>query len=335
MRRENKLTVENNSNESPLLDIRNIKQYFPVKNHLGRIKGYVKAVNDVSFQLFGGETYGLVGESGCGKSTIARTLLRLLQPVSGEVIYNDFDIFKMGNEQFREFRKEIQMVFQDPYSSLNPKKRIGEILEEPLKIHKIGNSALQTERVMDILDKVGLPADCYYRFPHEFSGGQRQRIGLARALILQPKLIILDEPVSALDVSIQSQILNLLKEIQREFKLTYLFISHDLSVIRHLSDRIGVMYLGELVEEAETDNIYSDPLHPYTKALMSAIPKPNPRINNEKIYLEGEIPSAIDPPTGCFFHTRCPYAKDICKKIKPLKKEYSQDHFVACHLYSE
>lgn len=316
-----------------LLEIKGIKKYFPVKNVIGVTKKHVKAVDDVSFHLYEGETYGLVGESGCGKSTLGRTILRLTDPSGGETIFGGSDIFKLTNSEFRKKRQDLQMVFQDPYSSLNPRKRIGDSIAEPMVIHNIGTREERMERVFDILEKVGLHADTYYRFPHEFSGGQRQRIGLARALVVNPRLVICDEPVSALDVSIQSQIINLLEDLQEELGLTYLFVAHDLSVVRHISDRIGVMYLGKIVEEAETDELFANPLHPYTQALLSSIPHPNPKIKQKKVILKGEIPSPINPPTGCNFHTRCPLATDICKQIVPVSVEQAPGHFVACHLH--
>lgn len=324
--------------QTPLLDIQGLKKYFPVKGPLGNIggtKGIVKAVNNVSFQLYEGETYGLVGESGCGKSTTGRTILRLVEPTEGKAIYNNKDLFQLSGKENRKMRQELQMVFQDPYSSLNPRKRIGQTLEEPLTIHNIGNKNERTDIVMDILDKVGMRIDHYYRYPHELSGGQRQRIGLARALIVNPKIIIADEPVSALDVSIQSQVINLLQELQEEMKLTYLFIAHDISVVRHISDRIGVMYLGNLVEEAFTDELVESPLHPYTQALLSAVPLPNPKAKKERIVLKGELPSPLNPPSGCVFHTRCPFAMDICKQKAPVMQAKAPGHQVACHLYEE
>lgn len=323
--------------KDPILEVKSLKKYFPVKGPLGSIgglKGEVKAVNDVSFKLYEGETYGLVGESGCGKSTTGRTILRLTEPTDGKAIYKNQDLFKLSERDMRSLRREIQMVFQDPYSSLNPRKRIGKILEEPLVIHGIGNNKERTEMAMDALHKVGLQSEQYYRYPHEFSGGQRQRIGLARALVINPKVIITDEPVSALDVSVQSQIINLLEEIQEELNLTYLFIAHDISVVRHISDRIGVMYLGNMVEEALTDDLIENPLHPYTKALLSTIPQPIPKAKRERIVLKGELPSPLNPPAGCVFHTRCPQAMEICKSAIPVKKEMSANHFVACHLYN-
>ncbi len=326
----------NQEEKKILLDVQGLKKYYPVKSPLGKlggIKNYVKAVNDVSFRLYEGETYGLVGESGCGKSTTGKTLMRLTNPTEGSAIYKNQDIFQKKGKELKKMREEIQMVFQDPYSSLNPRKRIGNTLEEPLLIHSIGDKKDHTNRVMDIMGKVGLQADHYYRYPHEFSGGQRQRIGLARALIANPKLVICDEPVSALDVSIQSQIINLMQEIQEEYRLTYLFIAHDISVVRHISDRIGVMYLGKMMEEATTDELFANPLHPYTKALLSSVPIPNPKRKREKIQLKGELPSPLNPPTGCVFHTRCPFAMERCKQEIPLKLQVNDKHIVACHLY--
>jgi peptide/nickel transport system ATP-binding protein/oligopeptide transport system ATP-binding protein len=330
---QTKSVIETEEALNVILEVKNLKKYFPVTGTFNKTITHVKAVNDISFSLIRGETYGLVGESGCGKSTTGRTLLRLLEPTEGEVIFRGQDINKLKGSDLRNIRRELQMVFQDPYSSLNPRKRVGAILEETLKIHKIGTKKERNEQVMNILNKVGFQSEHYYRFPHEFSGGQRQRIGLARALIINPSIIICDEPVSALDVSIQSQVLNLLEDMQEEFKLTYLFISHDLGVVRHISDRIGVMYLGKIVEESPTDDLYANPLHPYTQALLSAIPIPNPFVKREKIKLIGEIPSPVNPPSGCVFHTRCPFAMDLCKEIEPAIKMMEHGHKVACHLY--
>ncbi|RYL88127.1 ABC transporter ATP-binding protein [Sporolactobacillus sp. THM19-2] len=318
----------------PFLKVENLSKEFSTHKKIGRVHKFVKAVNNVSFELHEGETYGLVGESGCGKSTTGRSILRLIEPTSGKCQYKGQDIVQLNKKQMFSIRKDLQMVFQDPYSSLNPKKRIGSILEEPMKIHKIYKThGERTEKVMDLLNRVGLQMDHFYRFPHEFSGGQRQRIGIARALSVNPKLIVCDEPVSALDVSIQSQILNLMEDIQEETNVTYLFIAHDLSVVRHISDRIGVMYLGRLVEEAKTDSLFSEPMHPYTQALLSAIPVANPNRKRERIHLTGEIPSPMNLPNGCAFHTRCPFAKEICKVQVPTIKKMGEDHKVACHLY--
>jgi oligopeptide/dipeptide ABC transporter ATP-binding protein len=317
----------------PLLDVKNVRKFFPVKNLLGKTVQHVKAVNDVSFRLYEGETFGLVGESGCGKSTMGRTILRLTEPTGGEALYRNKNIFSLSEKEMRSMRQEMQMVFQDPYSSLNPRKRIGATLEESLKIHGMGSKQERTDKVMEMLHKVGMQGDHFYRYPHEFSGGQRQRIGLARALIVGPKLVICDEPVSALDVSIQSQIINLMQQLQREFHLTFLFIAHDISVVRHISDRIGVMYLGQMVEQAPTDSLIAEPLHPYTKALLSAVPLPTPNAKRERIILKGDLPSPMNPPSGCVFHTRCPYTMDICRKEVPQIREMSKGHLVSCHLH--
>ncbi|MDR4888146.1 dipeptide ABC transporter ATP-binding protein [Fredinandcohnia sp. QZ13] len=331
------MTLQSTSGNEPILDVQGIKKYFPVTGPLGRlggIKGQVKAVNDVSFKVFKGETYGLVGESGSGKSTTGRTAMNLIKPTEGKVFYKNKNIFDLSKKELRPVRKELQMVFQDPFSSLNPRIRVGDTLEEPLAIHSLlANQNERRERVFEILDKVGMQAEHYYRFPHEFSGGQRQRLGLARALISNPEIIICDEPVSALDVSIQSQVINLLQQLQDEFQLSYLFITHDISVVRHISDRIGVMYLGKIVEEAPTESLFESPLHPYTQALFSAVPGKHRARKRERIVLKGEIPSPLNPPTGCMFHTRCPFAKDICRAEIPQKREMAPNHYVACHLY--
>jgi oligopeptide/dipeptide ABC transporter ATP-binding protein len=324
--------LSDNITPTPLLEVKNLKKYFPVRSPLGKATGYVKAVDNVEFTLHEKETFGLVGESGCGKSTTGRTILRLTEPTEGEAIYKGKDIFTLKGKEMLNIRKEMQMVFQDPHSSLNPKKRIGDVLEEPMTIHKIGTRKDRMDRAMDLLNQVGLREDQYYRYPHEFSGGQRQRIGIARALAVNPRLIICDEPVSALDVSIQSQVINLFQEIQEKFNLAYLFIAHDLSVVRHIADRIGVMYLGHIVEQAATDELFKNPLHPYTEALLSAVPVPNPKFKKERIIIKGDIPSPMNPPSGCVFHTRCPRVKDICKIEPPQLKEVAKSHFVACHL---
>jgi len=317
-----------------LLEVSGLKTYFPVTGGMfGGTKGYVKAVDDVSFDVYKGETLGLVGESGCGKSTTARTILRLIEATAGSVIFEDKDILPMPRKEFVKLRREMQMIFQDPYSSLNPRKMVRDIIGQPFKIHHPQMSNKDRENVVkDMLRVVGLDPSHLIRYPHEFSGGQRQRIGIARALALNPKLIIADEPVSALDVSIQSQILNLLNELQQEFNLTYIFIAHNLSVVKHLSDRVGVMYLGKLVELSTSDEIYAHPQHPYTKALFSAIPIPKVGAKKESIILEGDVPSPQNPPSGCRFHTRCRYCMKVCKEEEPILKEISKGHHVACHL---
>ncbi|MCM3663034.1 dipeptide ABC transporter ATP-binding protein [Mesobacillus subterraneus] len=317
-----------------LLEIKNLKTYYPVKGgFFRRTVGNVKAVDDVSFEIKKGETLGLVGESGCGKSTTGRTIIRLLNATDGEILFEGKDITKLRGKTLQAIRQDIQMVFQDPYASLNPMQMVGEIVAEPIKNFKNVSTKDLKEDVMDLLTKVGLPEDAYYKYAHEFSGGQRQRIGIARALALRPKLIIADEPVSALDVSVQSQVLNLLKKLQTEFDLTFLFIAHDLSVVKHMSDRIGVMYLGNMVEIADRNSMYAEPLHPYTQALISAIPMPDPRRKKERIVLEGDVPSPLNPPTGCPFHPRCPAAMAECSQVKPALKEVKPGHRVACHLY--
>ncbi|QOR67901.1 ABC transporter ATP-binding protein [Cytobacillus suaedae] len=317
-----------------LLEIKNLKTYYPIKGgFLRRTVAHVKAVDNVSFEIKSGETLGLVGESGCGKSTTGRTILRLLEPTDGQILFDGKDITNLRGKSLRDIRRDVQMVFQDPYASLNPMQMVGDIVSEP--IMNFTNKSLKSlkSEVMELLKKVGLPEDAYYKYAHEFSGGQRQRIGIARALALRPKLIIADEPVSALDVSVQSQVLNLLKELQDEFDLTFLFIAHDLSVVKHMSDRIGVMYLGNIVEIAEKDSIYSEPLHPYTQALISAIPVPDPRKKSNRIVLQGDVPSPANPPTGCPFHPRCAQAIAECSASKPQLREVRPGHRVACHLY--
>lgn len=318
-----------------ILTARNVKKYFPVKGTIGKVVSNVKAVDGVSLDLYKGETYGLVGETGCGKSTLGRTLVNLLPATEGTIEIAGQDLTKLKPDQMRQARQKIQMVFQDPYTSLDPRMRVGDILLEVLQIQNIGERKNRLEIVMQILEKVGLRPEHFYRFPHEFSGGQRQRVGLARALILNPSLIVCDEPVSALDVSVQSQIINLLLDLQQEKKLTYLFISHDMSVIRYTSNRVGVMYLGHLVEEADTDDLFAMPLHPYTQVLLSAVPSANPHIKKKRIVLSGDLPSPINPPSGCVFHTRCPYAMAVCSSQCPNMQEEMPGHKVACHLYHQ
>lgn len=316
----------------PLMKVANLKKYFPVTGGVfQRTVGYVKAVDDVSFEINRGESFGLVGESGCGKSTIGRTILRLHEKTAGDVIFKGQDIYKLTKDKLRELRPELQIVFQDPYSSLNPRIKVGEAIGEALLSHGLVQKSELKERVIETLNICGLASYHYDRYPHEFSGGQRQRIGIARALILNPDFIVADEPVSALDVSIQAQIINLLSDLQEKWQLTYLFISHDLSVVEHLCDRIGVMYLGSMVELAEKKELFRNPLHPYTKALLSAIPIPDPTLKRERIVLQGDIPSPANPPAGCKFHTRCPLASDICREEAPQYRNMGQDHFVACH----
>ncbi len=316
-----------------LLVVDDLKTYFPVRaGVLQRVAAWVKAVDGVSFSIREGETFGLVGESGCGKTTVGRTILRLQPASGGSVFFDGEDVFAKRQGDMKALRRNMQIVFQDPYSSLDPRMPVGAIIAEGLQIHGIGNQKEQQEIVMEMLDKVGLNPYHANRYPHEFSGGQRQRIGIARALALRPKFIICDEPVSALDVSIQSQILNLLRTLSEEFGLTYLFIAHNLSVVEHISDRVGVMYLGKLVEVANREDLYRNPLHPYTRALLSAIPLPKPRSRRDRIVLKGEIPSPLNPPSGCRFHTRCPLAIDICKQQEPAFEEKAPRQWVACHL---
>jgi oligopeptide transport system ATP-binding protein len=318
-----------------LLEVNGLKKYFPITGGIfGRKIGEVKAVDDVSFFVKKGETLGIVGESGCGKSTTGRLLMRLIEASDGRIVFEDKEITSMSKSELRRTRRDIQMVFQDPYASLNPRHSIQEILEEPLIVHGIGNKEERKKRVQEMLEVVGLSSYHARRYPHQFSGGQRQRIGIAKALMTKPKLIIADEPVSALDVSIQAQVLNLMKDIQNEFQLTYIFIAHDLGVVRHISDRVGVMYLGRLIELADSEELYENPKHPYTKALLSAVPIPDPDIKRETILIEGELPSPANPPSGCAFHTRCSECMDICKTTRP--SEHNQNgHYVACHLYNE
>lgn len=318
---------------SALLEVKNLKKYFPISGGgvVNKTVGYVKAVDDVSFEIQEGETLGLVGESGCGKSTTGRSIIRLLEPTGGEVFFQNKKLADLKGNELRQMRRDLQIVFQDPYASLNPRKTIGATLEEPLLIQGVPKEE-RRKRVLELLQIVGLTEFHAGSYPHEFSGGQRQRIGIARALITKPKLVVADEPVSALDVSIQSQILNLMKDLQEQFKLTYLFISHDLSVVRHVSDRVGVMYLGRMAEIAPKAELYSNPQHPYTQALLSAAPHLNPRERPDRIILTGDIPSPSNPPSGCAFHTRCHHCMDICKTTRPELKETTPGHKVACHL---
>lgn len=327
--------VENEKNDV-ILEVRNLRKCFPVqKNLLGKVEKELVAVDDVSFTLKAGETLGIVGESGCGKTTLGRTILKLHQPSGGEIIFNGEDITDYSNAKMRHLRTDMQIIFQDPYSSLPPRATVGDILSEPVKVHGIVPQGEVKDYVMDLMEKCGLRDYYYERYPHEFSGGQRQRICIARALSVKPKLVICDEPVSALDVSIQAQIINLLKELQRSMNLTYLFISHDLSVVKFISDKVGVMYLGKMMEFGDKKDIFDEPLHPYTKALFSAIPNPNPDVKMNRIVLKGDIPSPTNPPAGCRFHTRCPYATEKCKQAAPEYKEHRPGHFAACHLLDE
>ncbi|HEV3468867.1 MAG TPA: dipeptide ABC transporter ATP-binding protein [Pyrinomonadaceae bacterium] len=309
-----------------LVRVRGLVKHFPVKES----DDVVRAVDGVTFEIFRGETLGLVGESGCGKSTVGRCLLRLIEPTRGEVTFEGRDVRALGGDELRRLRREMQIIFQDPYASLNPRLRVRDIVSEPLVVHGIGTKAERRERVADLLKKVGLDPDYMNRYPHEFSGGQRQRIGIARALALNPKLIVADEPVSALDVSVQAQVINLLEDLQTEFDLTYLFISHGLAVVEHISNRVAVMYLGRIVEVASAEELYANPLHPYTRALLSAIPVPDPTRKRDRIVLKGDVPTPINPPSGCRFHTRCPEAIPECSQIDPDLREVAPGHTVAC-----
>ncbi|MDY0027809.1 MAG: dipeptide ABC transporter ATP-binding protein [Candidatus Humimicrobiaceae bacterium] len=325
-----------------LLEVRNLKKYYSLRSGFlfQKTAGIVKAVDDISFYIRKGETMGLVGESGCGKSTTVRVILRLTPPTGGLVLYDGKNIFDLDKNEMFKVRREMQIIFQDPYASLSPRMTIGDIISEPMEIHRAGDRNSRMKRVKELLEIVGLNPEHINRYPHEFSGGQRQRVGVARALALTPKLLLCDEPVSALDVSVQAQILNLLSDLQKEFDLTYLFIAHDLSVVKHVSDKIGVMYLGKLVELAESEELYKNPLHPYTMGLLSAIPIPDPKIEKKRkrVVLEGDVPSPINPPSGCRFHPRCPNAQDICSMQEPELKNYSDEknknsgdgHFAAC-----
>jgi oligopeptide transport system ATP-binding protein len=323
------------SSNGALLEVRNLVKHFPIKSGLliDHEVGRVRAVDDVSLSVAPGETLGLVGESGCGKSTLCRTVMRLLKPTSGSIRFEGTEISRMGRRAMQPLRREMQMIFQDPYASLNPRKRVGQIIGDPLQLHGLASGNELRRQVQELIEKVGLSPEHYNRFPHEFSGGQRQRIGIARALALRPKLVIADEPVSALDVSIQAQIINLLEDLQDEFKLTYVFVAHDLGVIRHVSDRIAVMYVGKIVEIGPAAEVYENPIHPYTLSLLSALPIPDPRENAARnpVILEGDVPSPANPPAACRFHTRCPYATEICSEVEPELIDHGKDHWAACH----
>jgi oligopeptide transport system ATP-binding protein len=318
-----------------LLEVTNLVKHFPIKSGIliDRQVGAVRAVDDVSFGVREGETLGLVGESGCGKSTLCRTMVQLLEPTSGSVKFEGKEIAGLGRRALQPLRRQMQMIFQDPYASLNPRKRVGQIVGDPLKLHGVASGGQLKRQVQELLERVGLSPEHYNRFPHEFSGGQRQRIGIARALALRPRLVIADEPVSALDVSIQAQIINLLDDLQDEFKLTYVFVAHDLGVVRHVADRVAVMYLGKIVELGPADDVYANPVHPYTVSLLSAVPIPDPRENRERehVVLEGDVPSPANPPAACRFHTRCPRATEICSEVEPELIEHRRGHWAACH----
>jgi oligopeptide transport system ATP-binding protein len=324
-----------NNNSENFIEVKNLTKHF-VKN-----KGFIskrlevtKALNDVSFYIKKGETLGLVGESGCGKTTTGRTIIRLYNPTSGQILYNGVDIAKFNREEMMPYRKKMQMIFQDPYASLDARMTVSDIIGEPIDIHNLATGKEREERIFELLDTVGLNKDHASRYPHEFSGGQRQRIGIARALAVDPEFIICDEPISALDVSIQAQVVNMLEDLQKERNLTYLFIAHDLSMVKHISDRVGVMYLGNLVEITTSAELYKNPVHPYTQALLSSIPIPDPDVakSSKRIVLEGDVPSPVNPPSGCKFRTRCRYAMDICKEVDPVFKNIGSEHYVACHL---
>ena len=331
----------NGNGNSTLLKVKSLKRYFPIEKGFWRkVVGYVKAVDDINLYIKEGETLGLVGESGCGKTTTGRCILRAIEPTEGEILFKTegdemIDIARLEKKELRRMRKDMQMVFQDPYSSLDPRMTVLDIIGEPLLVNKIAKGKELQERVKDLVKVVGLNIKHLKRYPHAFSGGQRQRIGIARALAPNPKLVVADEPVSALDVSVQAQILNLLQDLQKEFNLTYLFIAHDLSVIEHISGRVAVMYVGKIVEMAETEELFLNPQHPYTEALLSAVPKPDPRLKMERVILSGEVANPANPPSGCYFHPRCRYAKELCKKENPQLKKTNPEHQVSCHFAKE
>ena len=317
-----------------IIEVKGLKKYFPIKGGLfNKTIKNLKAVDGIDFFIRYGETLGVVGESGCGKSTAGRSILRLHEPTEGQIIFEGQDLTKLDHESMRMRRRDMQLIFQDPYSSLNPRMTVGDIIGEPLEIFEKMPSKQKIEKVKELLDTVGLSPYHVRRYPHEFSGGQRQRIGIARSIALKPKFVVADEAVSALDVSIQAQVINLFQELQQKLNLTYMFISHDLSVVKHISDRIAVMYLGRIVETTSSDELFANPMHPYTKALLSAVPIANPRTNRQRIVLEGDVPSPVNPPSGCVFHTRCEYSMDICKVEQPVYKDYGDHHYTACHLY--
>jgi peptide/nickel transport system ATP-binding protein len=330
-----------------ILDVHGLKKYFPIRSGFFRqVTGHVKAVDDISFYVREGETLGLVGESGCGKTTASRAVMRLYEPTGGEAYFRTdkfsangesemVNLFELEKEQMKAVRRDIAMIFQDPVNSLNPRMSVFDIVAEPMVIHGMGTGPETEETVINLLERVGLRPEHIRRYPHEFSGGQRQRIGLARALSLHPKLIFCDEPVSALDVSIQAQTLNLMQDLQADFNLAYLFVAHDLSVVQHISDRVAVMYVGKIAEMAESDELYNNPLHPYTEALMTAVPKPDPKYKSERVVMQGDVADPSNPPSGCYFHPRCQYAKDVCVEVEPEFRELQPDHFVACHRAEE